>query len=105
MRSTYQAPKIEPRRFRIDWREVAAQVVVCLAVIVLIVAAFGAGQMVAHDEVSHGGTSLPACPTEDSDDCYWDARLHGNGAGRSFVTVDGVTLYSDGSTTAWESER
>ena len=32
--------------------------------------------------------SIP-CPTEDSDDCYWDATKQGNGIGVSFVTVSG----------------
>lgn len=39
------------------------------------------------------GEPLPECPTEDSADCYWDAAAHGNGLGRSFVDVDGVTYY------------
>lgn len=29
------------------------------------------------------------CPTEDSDDCYWDASTQGNGLGSSFVNVAG----------------
>jgi hypothetical protein len=33
-------------------------------------------------------TSLPACPTEDSNGCAWDASQHGNGIGRSFVADD-----------------
>ncbi|QQO39507.1 hypothetical protein SEA_NAMAGO_106 [Microbacterium phage Namago] len=37
--------------------------------------------------------SLPHCVTEDSDNCVWDARVDGNGEGRSFVTIDGVTHY------------
>jgi len=33
------------------------------------------------------------CPTEDSINCYWDARLQGNGHGHSFysVRVGGLT--------------
>lgn len=27
----------------------------------------------------------PACPTEDSTHCYWDASVQGNGVGTSFV--------------------
>lgn len=30
-----------------------------------------------------------ACPTEDSENCFWDASRNGNGQGASFVTVEG----------------
>lgn len=33
--------------------------------------------------------SLPPCPTEDSHDCHWIASERGNGAGMSFVNIDG----------------
>ena len=33
--------------------------------------------------------SLPACPTEDSTECFWDATVHGNGLGDSFFEHDG----------------
>lgn len=35
-------------------------------------------------------TYLPACPTEDSANCYWDATVQGNGLGTSFVDIDGT---------------
>ena len=38
---------------------------------------------------------LPACPTEDSDDCFWDARWRGNGKGQSFYVVAGVVTNID----------
>lgn len=38
---------------------------------------------------------LPLCETEDSDDCRWRADIQGNGMGRSFNRVDGVTEYLD----------
>jgi len=28
-----------------------------------------------------------SCPTEDSDMCYWDATVQGNGQGTSFVSI------------------
>lgn len=34
----------------------------------------------------------PACATEDSDNCYWDAERHGNGEGLSFVSIDGEII-------------
>lgn len=36
---------------------------------------------------------LPACPSEDSDNCYWDASTRGNGEGDSFYVVDGTVTY------------
>lgn len=30
--------------------------------------------------------ALPACQTEDSTHCYWDASEQGNGTGTDFVT-------------------
>lgn len=37
---------------------------------------------------------LPACVTEDSASCYWDAAHRGNGLGRSFVALtDGTVIY------------
>ena len=41
-----------------------------------------------------GRSTLPTCPTEDSNNCQWDARYQGNGQGRSFVTIDGETIYT-----------
>jgi len=39
---------------------------------------------------------VPACPTEDSDNCYWDAELMGDGTGRSFTVTNGEVTYWDG---------
>lgn len=36
---------------------------------------------------------LPACATEDSTNCYWDAAVNGNGEGASFIDRDGVVTY------------
>ncbi|MCI2958234.1 hypothetical protein MN032_11045 [Agromyces atrinae] len=33
------------------------------------------------------------CETEDSDNCYWDARVFGNELGESFVTIRGESYY------------
>lgn len=38
-------------------------------------------------------TYLPACETEDSTNCYWDATVQGNGLGQSFVDIDGTAHY------------
>lgn len=32
---------------------------------------------------------LPDCPTEDSDNCKWNAAERGNGAGESFIAIGG----------------
>ncbi len=37
-------------------------------------------------------TLLPPCPTEDSQNCHWDATSQGNGQGRSFVDVLGWAI-------------
>lgn len=34
--------------------------------------------------------TLPDCPTEDSDNCYWDAAMRGNGQGVSFYVIAGT---------------
>jgi len=40
------------------------------------------------------GERLPACPTEDSVSCHWDAATQGNGVGRSFdVDSEGTVTY------------
>jgi hypothetical protein len=36
--------------------------------------------------------SLPPCPTEDSDGCYWDADTMGNGHGHDVVTLPVPTI-------------
>lgn len=38
-------------------------------------------------------TYLPACETEDSTNCYWDATVQGNGLGQSFVDINGTAHY------------
>jgi hypothetical protein len=38
--------------------------------------------------------SVRPCRTEDGNNCYWDARAHSNGKGRSFVTLRGKTYFS-----------
>lgn len=38
---------------------------------------------------------LPACATEDSSNCYWDASTRGNREGRSFIDIGGVIYYTD----------
>ncbi len=35
------------------------------------------------------------CPTEDSVNCYWNAKTHGNGRGRSFLDIDGNVIFLD----------
>jgi hypothetical protein len=42
---------------------------------------------------SDNPNQLVACATEDSDNCFWDAAVRGNGEGTSFVTLNGVTYY------------
>lgn len=37
---------------------------------------------------------LIPCQQEDWDYCHWDAEKHGNGQGRSFLTVAGYTIHT-----------
>lgn len=39
---------------------------------------------------------MPACATEDSTNCVWIAPEQGNGAGASFVDIDGTAYYFGG---------
>ncbi len=39
--------------------------------------------------------TLIPCPTEDSDNCYWDAETMGNGQGTSYVSIDGVLYFPE----------
>lgn len=41
-------------------------------------------------------SSLPACATEDSTNCYWNAAANGNGQGQDFINIDGETYYLAG---------
>lgn len=39
---------------------------------------------------------LPACQTEDSTNCKWDADTQGNGIGQSFIDIEGKQLFISG---------
>lgn len=41
--------------------------------------------------------TLAPCPTEDSENCYWDAANMGNGGGTSFISLNGTWYYPEGS--------
>jgi len=43
---------------------------------------------------------IPACATEDSEDCYWDAATMGDGEGNSFVRWHGTTYHLTDNLTA-----
>lgn len=50
--------------------------------------------------------ALPACPTEDSANCAWDAA-RSNGRGLSFVAISispdaALLIYADGTTAVFE---
>lgn len=36
--------------------------------------------------------AVPVCPTEDSNNCLWNARTQGNGQGSSFIDVGGYLI-------------
>ncbi|WNT44312.1 membrane protein [Microbacterium phage CandC] len=62
---------------------------VAVAVVLIIGAFIGS----AITEPSPNPPALPACATEDSDNCWWDATKQGNGAGLSFVVIEGEVTY------------
>lgn len=39
------------------------------------------------------GGLFPACITEDSTNCYWNAATMGNGQGNSFIDINGTAYY------------
>lgn len=59
-------------------RRVNRERIITATLLLAMAAALGAYQVL---------TSLPACPTEDSAWCTWDAAASGNGQGRSFVAL------------------
>jgi hypothetical protein len=82
---------VVPLRFRRGWVAVALIVAAALSGLLGLGVAVAAATMAADPR---GG--LPACVTEDSSDCYWDADTRGNGEGRSFTDRGGVVTYWDG---------
>jgi hypothetical protein len=49
--------------------------------------------LMAATALSLAALTLPLCPTEDSNNCVWDAATQGNGEGRSFVVIDEKVTY------------
>jgi len=73
----------------------AAPLAWCVTVQRALDAAYALGYTTAEDQLNdyyEGYTfalSVP-CPTEDSDNCYWNATTRGNGVGGSFVNIAGA---------------
>lgn len=61
--------------------------IICIAILIVSFVGFGIAAWVMYPP-------LPACATEDSDNCYWDATTQGNGTGLSFTVVDGIVSYN-----------
>jgi hypothetical protein len=79
--------KARARKRRNAWlAEQAACGVALLATIALV----GAMVLGAH---AIAAPSYGPCASEDSANCYWNAKAQGNGIGRSFVDVGGVAHY------------
>lgn len=77
-------------RFRVDWPETLTAVAVCA--VFAVGAVVWTGAVIDRTSATHTPpprTTLAPCTTEDDPGpCYWDATRHGNGHGRSFVTID-----------------
>lgn len=96
-RSTFTPP--QPGTVRLSWRldrlAVALFVVVFALVfaLMLTLAAMASATDSKLLPSQRGAISgLPACATEDSDDCYWDSGAMGNGVGESFAMIDGERI-------------
>lgn len=63
------------------------------AVTLMLTGVIGAGIGTSVVDTSPNPPALPACETEDSDNCWWDATEHGNGEGLSFVVIEGEVTY------------
>lgn len=60
----------------------------------LVVALLGGGYAYAlSPRPVDGGLSIPACATEDSTNCVWNAATMGNATGNSFIDIDGTAYY------------
>lgn len=64
-----------------------------VAIVIVAASIFGIAILAWQAIDDSDGVGLPACATEDSDNCYWDAEEQGNGQGRSFTVIDGVVTY------------
>lgn len=62
-------------RIRINWPNVVTMAITVFFIILFIVAAF----------------HMMPCPTEDSNNCHWDAA-RGNGQGQSFIAISDTFL-------------
>jgi hypothetical protein len=78
-------------KIKMNRREVAATTLVCGAAVLFTFAALNLAGQPAHSDAS----PLPACESEDSANCIWDAGVEGNGMGTSFVDIDGTAYYPD----------
>jgi hypothetical protein len=85
-------------KIRIRYDRIAASIAVGAVLGALGVWAF----TIATDE-----PAIPACATEESTNCYWDATNFGNGSGQSFIDVNGVAYYAVSPTTesGWGSDE
>lgn len=59
-------------------------IVPCIA---LVLGGFAFGVLVAAPADAPKDDRLPACVTEDQDNCYWDAQTMGNGQGTDSVVI------------------
>ena len=81
-------------RTRVRWDRIAGSL--AFTAVLTAGAAIWGGQAL-DSAVPEPSVTVPPCVTEDDPGpCYWDADVRGNGMGRSFVVLDGVTYYLEG---------
>lgn len=84
-----RSTKIRERKrspFRVRWGALVAQV--ALGIVLALMAQWALTILTDPPAPVPTPTSLPACETEDSTGCYWDAQTMGNGRGQDVVTLE-----------------
>lgn len=77
----------------IDRREQRDRIFLTIATILLPIVLGIAVGLLLNLALTESPAALPPCPTEDSDNCFWQSTVAGNGMGRSFLSINGFTIY------------
>lgn len=78
---------------KLDRKIWSVALIALVAVIVLATLTHVEKETTVNIENGFPSVQLDYCEYEDSQNCYWDADVSGNGQGTSFIDVDGVAYY------------
>lgn len=70
---------------RVTARKIVKRMLIIAGVIFVAMLALGIGINASHGDWTGQQKPLPACASEDSEHCYWDADTMGNGRGHDVV--------------------